>query len=207
MDLFNQNSEKREFQKLKLKDGEVWFMENFLSLEKAGFYFKNFTDNINWKQEEIKIFGKTHLVPRKTAWYGNQGTNYTYSGILSHSEKWTRELLELKEDIESLLNTSPKFNSVLLNLYRDGNDKVGWHADNEKELGNNPVIASVSLGAQRRFDLKHRSDPNKKLQLQLNSGSLVIMKGELQHHWLHQIPKQKRVIDPRINLTYRHIVM
>jgi alkylated DNA repair dioxygenase AlkB len=112
--------------------------------------------------------------------------------------------MDIKKVIEHFL-PEENFNSVLLNLYRDGNDKVSWHADDERELGINPTIASVSLGAVRRFDLKHKDDADQKLQLELSSGSLVVMKGALQHHWLHQIPTQKKINDPRINLTFRTI--
>ncbi|TDN87319.1 alkylated DNA repair dioxygenase AlkB [Salegentibacter sp. 24] len=205
MDLFNQVPKKREFQKINLKDGEVWYMENFIPPDKANSYFKNFVENINWRQEEIKMYGKTFPVPRKTAWYGYEGFNYKYSGIFCNPEPWTKELLGIKRVIESFLPDSD-FNSVLLNLYRNGSDKVSWHADDEKGLGTNPLIASVSLGATRRFDLKHKTDPKEKLQLELVPGSLVIMKGALQHNWLHQIPVQKRILDPRINLTFRTIV-
>lgn len=206
MDLFNQEQKPsiREFKKFDLKDGEVWYMENFMPNEKAIYYYKRFIETINWRQEEIKMYGKVFPVPRKTAWYGYEGFNYKYSGILCNPEPWTKDLLDVKRVIEHFL-PNENFNSVLLNLYRDGNDKVSWHADDESGLGINPTIASVSLGAKRRFDLKHKNDPDQKLQLELNSGSLVIMSGELQHHWLHQIPIQKRINEPRINLTFRTI--
>lgn len=206
MDLFNQElkPKSREFVKHDLKDGEIWYMENFMPTERAIFYYKKLLETIHWRQEEIKMYGKVFPVPRKTAWYGYEGFNYKYSGIMCNPEPWTRDLMDIKKVIEHFLK-GEDFNSVLLNLYRDGNDKVSWHADNEKELGANPVIASVSLGAKRRFDLKHMDDPNEKLQLELTSGSLVIMRGALQHHWLHQIPVQKRINEPRINLTFRTI--
>lgn len=205
MELFNQNQPKeRVFEKFDLKDGEVWLMPNFMPADKAVFYYETLLSTINWRQEEIKMYGKVYPVPRKTAWYGHPGFNYKYSGILCNPESWTKELIDIKRVIEHFL-PGENFNSVLLNLYRDGNDKVSWHADDEPELGVNPTIASVSLGAVRRFDLKHKDDPEQKLQIELTSGSLVIMKGALQHHWLHQIPAQKRINEPRINLTYRTI--
>jgi len=206
MDLFSQSQEPkpRVFEKHIFKDGEVWYMPNFIPPEKAAFYYNILLENINWRQEEIKMYGKVFPVPRKTAWYGYEGFNYKYSGILCSPEPWTKELLGIKKVIESFLKEE-NFNSVLLNLYRDGNDKVSWHADDEKGLGINPTIASVSLGSTRRFDLKHKDDPEQKLQLELPSGSLVIMKGALQHNWLHQIPVQKKIKQPRINLTYRTI--
>ena len=204
MDLFSQEPKEREFEKIMLKDGEVWYMENFIPTEKANNYFKDFVENINWRQEEIKLYGKTYPVPRKTAWYGYEGFNYKYSGIFCNPEPWTKELLGIKKVIESFL-TNSNFNSVLLNHYRDGNDKVSWHADDEKGLGLNPLIASVSLGEKRRFDLKHKTDSTEKLKLELASGSLVVMKGALQHNWLHQIPVQKKISKSRINLTFRTI--
>jgi alkylated DNA repair dioxygenase AlkB len=206
MDLFNQNEKPkaREFERHLLLDGEVWFMPNFIPADKTKEYYKTILQTINWQQEQIKMYGKTYDVPRKTAWYGYEGLNYSYSGIKCNPDPWTKELLEIKKVIEHFV-PNHYFNSVLLNQYRDGNDKVSWHADDEKGLGINPTIASVSLGATRRFDLKHKEDPAQKLQLELPSGSLVVMTGSLQHHWLHQIPVQKRVKEPRINLTFRMI--
>jgi alkylated DNA repair dioxygenase AlkB len=200
----DQGSQERVFEKFNLKDGELWLMPNFMPADKARFYYDSLLLDINWKQEETKMFGKTYPVPRKTAWYGYPEFNYKYSGIMCNPEPWTKELMDIKRVIEHFL-PNEIFNSVLLNLYRDGNDKVSWHADDEPELGINPTIASVSLGAVRRFDLKHKEDPDKKLQIELASGSLVIMKGALQHHWLHQIPVQKKINEPRINLTFRTI--
>lgn len=207
MDLFNrdQKPKPREFEKHTLRDGEVWYMPNFMPADKAMFYYKTLMENINWRQEEIKMYGKVYPVPRKTAWYGYEGFNYKYSGILCNPEPWTKELLDIKKVIEHFV-PNHDFNSVLLNLYRNGNDKVSWHADNESGLGENPTIASVSIGATRRFDLKHKDYPDEKLQIELTSGSLVVMTGSLQHHWLHQIPVQKKIKEPRINLTYRTIV-
>ena len=206
MDLFNQfgDSQEREFEIFRLKDGEVWFMPNFLKQNEADDYFNIFRESIHWKQEEIKVYGKTFPFPRKTAWYGYEGFNYSYSGLNLNPEPWTTELLELKLIIETLL-PHDKFNSVLLNLYRDGNDKVGWHADDEKELGTNPTIASLSLGATRRFDIKHKKEEGLKHHFELTNGSLIVMRGAMQHHWLHQIPVQKKITLPRINLTFRTI--
>lgn len=205
MNLFNQDIQERKFIKIPVKDGALWYMEHFIPLNIANNYYNTLSNTITWKQETITMYGKTHAVPRKTAWYGNKGATYRYSGITHHPEPWTKALLDIKKVIEHVLNKET-FNSVLLNLYRNGNDKMGWHADNEKELGTNPTIASVSLGATRRFDLKHKTDNKQKIQLQLTPGSLIIMHGALQHHWLHQIPAQKKIIDSRINLTYRNIL-
>ena len=207
MDLFNQEqSQSRVFKKIPLRGGEVWIMSNFMPQHKATDYFNKLKESINWKQEQIKMFGKTYDVPRKTAWYGDEGFNYTYSGDSVQPGQMDQRITRNQEVIEHFL-PGDKFNSVLLNLYRNGNDKVGWHSDDEPELGVNPVIASVSLGSTRRFDLKHKDSSTDKLQLELCPGSLIVMKGGLQHNWLHQIPTQKRIKDPRINLTFRNIIV
>ncbi|GAA4829533.1 alpha-ketoglutarate-dependent dioxygenase AlkB [Algivirga pacifica] len=189
---------------ISLGDGELLYDPNFLSPEEADTYIHQLMEEIIWKQEEIKLFGKVHPLPRKTAWYGDKGITYTYSGLQNQPERWSPTLLTLKERIENLLE-GPTFNSVLLNWYRDGNDKMGWHSDDEPSLGRNPVIASISLGAPRFFDLRHKKDKTRKHRLELTSGSLLVMQGELQHHWVHQVPVQKRVKEGRINLTFRDI--
>jgi alkylated DNA repair dioxygenase AlkB len=206
VDLFNQLNDKpkNQFEKIQLKNGEIWILNDFLSKQRADKFLNVFLESINWKQEEIKLYGKVFPVPRKTAWYGYEGFNYSYSGINCNPETWTSELFEVKSEIEGLLE-NVDFNSVLLNLYRDGKDSVSWHADNEKELGINPTIASVSLGAIRRFDIKHKEDTEKSMKIELLPGSLIIMRGEFQHYWLHQIPKQLKVTTPRVNLTFRTI--
>lgn len=206
MDLFSQNEEnlEKKLEIFSLLDGEVLFMKNFLKQNDALNYFKKLSSSINWKQEGIKYYGKIYPVPRKTAWYGYEGFDYSYSGINCNPEPWTNELLELKKEIEKFL-PEEDFNSVLLNMYRDGNDKVSWHSDDEKELGINPTIASLSIGETRRFDLKHKDYPDLQYKFELTPGSLIIMRGALQHNWLHQIPVQKKVTQPRINLTFRTI--
>ena len=161
-------------------------------------------EEIPWKQEHIKLFGKTHPTPRLTAWHGDTHCVYKYSGVVNQPFPWTPSLLTIKTRIESLSNGAT-FNCVLLNFYRDGSDKMGWHSDDEKELGPNPSIASVSFGATRRFDFKHKTEANTKFSIHLESGSLLLMQGDMQHHWLHQIPAQKRIQEPRINLTFRYI--
>ena len=160
--------------------------------------------NIEWRQEYLTIFGKTHPTPRLTAWYGDAHCIYKYSGHTCLPLPWTSELLSIKNQLEQFAS-GHTFNCVLLNYYRDGRDKMGWHADDEKELGQNPVIASVSFGATRRFDFKHKVKREEKFSLDLHSGSVLIMQGDLQHHWLHQLPAQKRIQEPRINLTFRNI--
>ena len=204
MDLFTLEKQKKEFEVISLPDGEILFMRNFLSPNEAKCYFDLLQNTIRWKQEEVKFYGKTYPVPRKTAWYGYEGFNYSYSGINCFPEIWTKELVEIKSQIERFI-TDEDFTSVLLNLYNNGNDKMGWHADDEKELGVNPTIASVSLGETRRFDIKHKQNKDLHYKFELTSGSLLIMRGALQHNWVHQIPAQKKVKEPRINLTFRTI--
>ena len=202
MDLFSQEDATVEI--FNVIDGEILFIRNFLSPADAKKYYDAIYKTINWKQEQISFYGKTFPVPRKTAWYGNEGLNYSYSGIKCFPETWTEELLKIKAAIEKF--TPPEdFTSVLLNLYNDGNDKMGWHADDEKELGINPTIASLSIGETRRFDLKHKQNKELHYKFELTSGSLLIMRGALQHHWVHQIPVQKKVKNSRINLTFRTI--
>lgn len=203
MDLFTNNSS-AEFTQLPIEDGEVLYMENFLSHQEVASLMPILENSIGWRQESIKMYGKVYPVPRETAWYGEAEYNYSYSGIMCNPSTWTDELLDLKKRIEAFLPLEV-FNSVLLNKYRNGNDKVSWHSDDEKELGVNPTIASVSLGAARRFDLRHKKDKSRTLKLNLTSGSLLIMRGPLQHFWEHQVPQQKLIIDERINLTFRRI--
>ena len=159
--------------------------------------------NILWKQDSIKLYGKTIPLPRLTAWYGDSGKSYKYAGIRSEPNEWNKGLLYLKEETERLAGVV--FNSVLLNWYRDGEDYLNWHADDEKELGLNPVIGSVNFGETRDFLLRRNLDPPQKIALPLKHGTLLIMRGELQHYWQHSVPKRKRVNGSRFNLTFRQI--
>ena len=156
---------------------------------------------IEWQQEEILIFGRRRRVPRLVAWHGDPLASYTYSGTRHEPRPWTGALLEIRARIEAL--TGVTFNSVLLNLYRDGQDSMGWHSDDEPELGRDPQIASVSLGATRRFRLQHRRRKSEVLNLDLGHGSLLLMAGETQHHWRHCVPKTAVQVGERINLTFR----
>ena len=187
-----------------VRDGELWLLENFLEPSEADRLFHRMQQNIPWKQEKITVFGKTHPIPRLTCWHGDPGCAYTYSGLRSEPEPWTEELRMIRARLQDIL-PHPDFNSVLLNFYRSGEEKMGWHADDERELGPDPVIASVSLGATRRFDLKHRRHADQRLSIPLPTGSLLVMAGAWQHHWVHQLPAQKKVTAGRINLTFRHI--
>ncbi len=188
---------------LKLPDSEIYYYRNFFNHEEADHYLRIFKTTILWQQDSIKVFGKVHAQPRLTALYGDNDKPYTYSNITMQPRNFTSELKSIKQQIEELCEI--EFTSCLLNLYRDGKDGNGWHADDEKELGINPIIASVSLGQERYFHLKHKNTPELKHKILLEHGSLLLMKGETQHNWLHQIPKTARPIGERINLTFRNI--
>lgn len=183
---------------------QLQYHQNLFDTQEQSLLMNALQEEIPWKQEHIKLFGKTHPTPRLTAWHGDAHCVYKYSGVVNQPFPWTPSLLTIKTRIESLSNGAT-FNCVLLNFYRDGCDKMGWHADDEKELGPNPSIASVSFGATRRFDFKHKTEANNKFSIHLESGSLLLMQGDMQHHWLHQLPAQKRISEPRINLTFRNI--
>lgn len=184
-------------------DGRVILFQQFFRPVESDDLFSRLQTEINWQQETIQIFGRSTPLPRQTAWYGDAGKSYTYSGIEQHPQPWIPTLTYIQNKIEIVANV--KFNSVLLNLYRDGNDSVAWHSDDEPELGQNPVIGSVSFGGTRRFCLKHKYLQNRKDERELAHGSLLLMLGETQHHWLHQVPKTKKQVAPRINLTFRVI--
>lgn len=160
--------------------------------------------NIKWKQDSINLYGKTSPLPRLTAWYGDPGKSYKYSGISAAPNPWNRGLLYIKKELERIAST--KFNSVLLNWYRSGEDHLGWHADDEKELGNAPIIGSVSLGETRDFILRRNDDKSQKIRIPLGNGSVLIMMGDIQRFWQHSVPKRKNVSQSRINLTFRNIL-
>lgn len=188
----------------KLPDAKMRYFENFIPKEIADDYYNTLLKNIPWQQDKINIFGKTHLQPRLTSLHSSNLKSYTYSGIRMLPNPMSVELSTIKNLLEGISEID--FNSVLINLYRNGRDSNGWHADNEKELGNHPVIASFSFGASRFFHLKHRTRKEAKLKFELKHGSLLLMEGDMQEHWLHQIAKTAREVKPRINLTYRKII-
>ena len=185
------------------KDGELYFFEDFLSPDTASQYQQIFLDEIPWQQRSITLFGKTVDQPRLISWHADRGIEYCYSGIHLKPEAWNPKLLNIKKAVET--TTGFSFNAAFLNLYRDGRDYMGWHRDNEKSLGPKPIIASLSLGAERKFKLKHVHKPELKHDMLLRSGSLLIMGGKIQHHWKHCLPKSLRVNEPRINITFRKI--
>ena len=188
---------------LNLKDAEVFYYPNYFTINESMSLFQILTTETLWQQDDIKVFGKTYKQPRLTSLYGSNKRPYSYSDITMHPHKFSSTLLKIKSKIED--TTNEIFTTCLLNQYRDGQDSNGWDADDEKELGQNPVIASVSFGASRMFHLKHRYDKSHKCKLLLESGSLLLMKGTTQHFWLHQVPKTKKQIGSRINLTFRYI--
>jgi len=187
---------------LEIKNGEYIFYPHFFSKEESDLLLKSLRATIEWKQESMNMYGKRIDFPRLTAWYGNNDKPYSFSGITLQPLPWTPEILKIKNTIEPLAQT--EFNSVLLNLYRNGNDSISWHTDAEKELGINPVIASVNFGATRKFQLRHLNT-KEKLEIELTHGSLLIMQGQLQHFWQHQVPKTSKPVGERINLTFRVI--
>lgn len=172
--------------------------------QKKDLWLESCLHNLNWETGFIKIFGKTHQIPRLQAWHADDGINYTYSGKKLQRHDWNNTLLEIKKIIESI--TSFKFNSVLANLYRDGNDSMGLHSDDEKELGKNPVIASLSLGESRDIYFKHKKNKSS-LVISQTSGQLLVMRGRTQEYWKHEIKKTKKFKKPRINLTFRNIII
>ena len=185
-----------------IDNGEYIFYPNFFAKSESDSLLKNLRSSILWKQESMNMYGKKINFPRLTAWYGNNDKPYSFSGITLQPLPWSSEILEIKRKIEPEAKT--EFNSVLLNLYRDGNDSISWHTDAEKELGINPIIASVNFGATRKFQIRHIKT-KEKLEIELTHGSLLIMQGELQHFWQHQVPKTSKIVGERINLTFRVI--
>jgi alkylated DNA repair dioxygenase AlkB len=189
---------------LSLPDCTVSLFHGFLTPDETVHFLQKLISETPWQQDHIRIAGKVIPVPRLQAWYGEKQSFYAYSGIALKPLSWTPLLRELKSRIET--ETGACFNSVLVNYYRNGNDSVSWHADDEPELGNDPVIASLSLGASRTFNFRSKNTGNRKiLACELENGSLLLMGEGTQTHWMHQIPKQPAVTEPRINLTFRLI--
>lgn len=201
--MHNNNSEKIIYD---VEDAYVELYENLFNKTEADTLMQNIVDDTKWRQDKIKIYGKEYNVPRLTALYGDNDKPYTYSGIRMQPEPWTETLAAIKQVVENMAETI--FTSVLINYYRNGQDSMGWHRDNEKELGQNPVIASVSFGQTRPFHLRHKFRKDvQKLIIPLTHGSLLLMKGETQHFWEHQIPKSAKQLEQRINLTFRKIIV
>jgi alkylated DNA repair dioxygenase AlkB len=183
-------------------DGTVNYYGKILSSEEANRYFDLLMQNTQWEKDEVIIFGKHITTKRKVAWYGDSEYLYTYSNTTKQALAWTKELSELKQIVEEYAGI--KFNSCLLNLYHNGNEGMGWHSDDEKTLGKNNTIASLSFGAEREFSFKHKQT-KQTVSIVLEHGSLLIMKDATQSNWLHSLPKSKNITQPRINLTFRTI--
>ena len=197
---FDKNESDTAINYLLENENSDWETTDWKSIDPKTISWKN----INWRLDAIKMFGKMVLQPRFTAWYGDENKSYKYSGLTMKPEAWNDGLLFLKNKIEKIANTS--FNSVLLNWYRDGGDHMGWHQDNEPELGKNPTIASVNLGATRRFLIRNKEIPSEKIEIPLHHGTFLLMQGEMQHYWQHSIPKAAKVKTTRLNLTFRKIL-
>lgn len=181
-------------------DGEAIYYGKILPPDAAESYYETLLQSIAWKNDEAVIFGRHIITKRKVAWYGDENYSYTYSNITKEALPWTKELLELKMIAENITKTS--FNSCLLNLYHDGSEGMAWHSDDEKTLARNSAIASLSFGAERKFSFKHKRT-KETLSVMLESGSLLVMQGTTQTHWLHRLPPTTKVSTPRINLTFR----
>lgn len=189
-------------QKIELEDTHLLYLPNFLSSAEADDWFAFLMNKVNFQSGEIKLFGKIYAIPRLEAFYAKNELTYSYSGKQMKTETLFTELDELNNRVESI--SKLEFNAVLINLYRNGIDSNGWHADDERELGHDPCIASLSLGAERIFELKH-NQTKKKVKLKLEHGSLLFMMQGSQKYWKHQLPKDKTINEPRINLTFRKI--
>ncbi|HCF63731.1 MAG TPA: alpha-ketoglutarate-dependent dioxygenase AlkB [Chitinophagaceae bacterium] len=185
------------------KEGDAYYYGRVLDEASAWQYYDVLWNEIEWKQDVVKLYGKEWITRRKTAWYGDNGIAYTYGKLTRYALPWTPALLALKALTEKI--TGSTYNSCLLNLYHHGNEGMGWHSDDEPEMKRHASIASLSLGAARRFDFRHRTT-GETLSVVLEHGSLLEMKGVTQHHWKHQMPKTTKVLQPRINLTFRTVV-
>jgi len=186
---------------LNLIDSEIAYYPEFIEPTKATAFFDVLRYSVPWQQDDIKVFGKVYPQPRLTAFYGHGQKTYSYANITMNTRPFSKELLDIKTLIKN--KAEVEFNACLLNLYRNGKDSNGWHSDDEKELGENPVIASISLGQDRFFHIRHKKHKELKHKLLLQHGSLLLMRGETQHHWHHQLPKTAKHIGERINLTFR----
>lgn len=200
MDLFHSFRDKNT--NLLPKDGVVNYYGKLFGKEKTEFYFQRLLEGIEWTQDEVIIFGKKITTKRKVAWYGESTFEYTYSNTTKRALPWTQELLEIKQAIEQ--ESGETFNSCLLNLYHNGGEGMGWHCDNEPDLKRDGAIASISLGAERKFVFKHK-DSKERIEIILENGSLLIMKNETQRYWLHTLPKSRKVQGIRVNLTFREM--
>jgi alkylated DNA repair dioxygenase AlkB len=201
-DLF---SAQKGLERIPLQDAEVYYLRYLPLAQTPAIILRRLIDEVSWRAESIVVWGRTYPQPRLIAWYGDAGMNYTYSGIQLTPLPWTETLLDMKSRVEAVIRTD--FNSVLLNYYRDYRDSMGLHSDDEPELGEQPILASLSLGEERTFILKHKHNKTlKPVRLKLASGSLLLMKGDTQRYWKHGIDKETSPCGPRVNLTFRRIL-
>ena len=190
---------------IKADNLSVEYIENFFDFDQSQLYMKHLTNDIKWKREKIRMWGREIVTKKRIAWYADEGKSYTYSGSTFHPDQWNELLLEIKKYVEQYIKF--QFNSVLLNEYPNGKVGMGWHSDDERELGTDPIIASLSFGANRDFIFKHKTDKRfENIKIHLKSGSLLLMLGSTQHHWKHSLPKRLKVRESRINLTFRKIL-
>ncbi len=189
------------FEAIDVADGDLRLYREIMPSRQSASIFKSLTNELDWQQEHLKLFGRTINMPRLTAWYGD--APYTYSGLTHEPRPWPGVLAKLRTQVENL--TSENYNTVLLNLYRDGSDSMAWHSDDEPELGANPAIASLNFGATRRFRFRRIDNTKNTVAIDLPDASLLLMAGPLQHFWQHALPKTRKPVGPRINLTFRWI--
>ena len=197
-DLFSQAT---VWERIEAADANISILRGFFTDSEGFTLLRKLIDETPWRADRIRLFGVEHDVPRLQQWFGDAGRAYKWSGIRMDPLPWTRTLLDVRQRVEHVVGKS--FNSVLLNYYRDGSDTVGWHADDEAELGCTPIIASVSLGAEREFLMRHRLKPDARVRIMLSHGSLLMMSGTTQRFWQHSLPRRKTVREPRVNLTFR----
>ncbi|MFI8479581.1 alpha-ketoglutarate-dependent dioxygenase AlkB family protein [Pseudomonas sp. NPDC078700] len=189
---------------LQLPGAELDFHPQWLSAELADQWLAKIYQQTPWQQPQVNLFGRRHPVPRLLAWYGDEGVGYRYSGLYHAPLPWTPLLAEVRAQLAAFVGQP--LNGLLLNYYRDGQDSMGWHSDDEAELGPNPIVVSLSLGGSRRFDLRRKGQQRIEHSLQLDHGSLLVMRATTQHYWQHQIAKTRKPCAPRLNLTFRYVL-
>ncbi len=188
---------------IELPDANLCYLPQWVASDVAYQWLDELSQRTPWSQPQIRIYGRTHSVPRLVAWYGEPEARYRYSGLLHEPLPWTPLLHEIRQRVQRQVGQT--LNGVLLNLYRDGEDAMGWHSDDEPELGQRPLVVSLNLGATRRFDFRRKGGSRIEHSIELEHGSLLVMSGPTQHYWQHQIARSRQVTEPRLNLTFRQI--
>jgi len=188
---------------IELPQAELLYLRHWVDVATADRWLQTLVAETPWMQPQVRLYGRSFAVPRQVAWYGDAQARYRYSGLVHEPLPWTPLLAEVRQRVEQQVGES--LNGVLLNLYRDGQDAMGWHSDNEPELGPEPLVVSLNLGETRRFDLRRTGSTRIEHSLELEHGSLLVMSGPTQHHWQHQIARTRKVLTPRLNLTFRQI--